>query len=46
MEQALDRCGLPDSREVKGWEATVAALSTALVLRDLRAERARLGAAG
>lgn len=36
VEQALDRCGLPDSSEDKGWEATVAALDTALVLRDLR----------
>jgi len=36
VEQALDRCGRPDSREDKGWEATVAALQTALVLRDLR----------
>jgi len=37
VEQALDRCGLPDSKEDKGWEATVAALSTALVLSGLRA---------
>ena len=36
VEQALDRCGLPDSREDKGWEATVAALQTALVLVELR----------
>lgn len=36
LEQALDRAGLPDSREDKGWEATVAALDTALVLRGLR----------
>lgn len=36
VEQALDRCGRPDSAEDKGWEATVAALDTALVLRDLR----------
>jgi 6,7-dimethyl-8-ribityllumazine synthase len=36
LGQALDRCGLPDSGEDKGWEATVAALDTALVLRDLR----------
>lgn len=36
LEQALERCGLPDSREDKGWEATVAALDTALVLRELR----------
>jgi len=36
MEQARDRCGLPDSREDKGWEAVVAALDTALVLRSVR----------
>ncbi|GAA1581829.1 6,7-dimethyl-8-ribityllumazine synthase [Actinomadura kijaniata] len=36
MEQALDRAGLPDSHEDKGWEATVAALDTALTLRGLR----------
>lgn len=36
LEQALDRCGLPDSAEDKGWEATVAALDAALVLRGLR----------
>jgi len=34
--QALDRCGLPDSVEDKGFEACVAALDSALVLRDLR----------
>ncbi|MBA9006584.1 MULTISPECIES: 6,7-dimethyl-8-ribityllumazine synthase [Thermomonospora] len=36
IEQALDRSGLPGSREDKGWEATVAALDTALTLRGLR----------
>ena len=36
LEQARDRAGLPDSREDKGWEATIAALDTALVLRSLR----------
>jgi 6,7-dimethyl-8-ribityllumazine synthase len=46
VEQALDRCGKPDSREDKGWEATVAALSTALVLRGLRTERVRRRAVG
>jgi 6,7-dimethyl-8-ribityllumazine synthase len=35
-EQALDRCGLPTSTEDKGFQACVAALQTALVLRDLR----------
>lgn len=34
--QALDRCGLPDSAEDKGFEACVAALDTAVVLRGLR----------
>jgi len=36
VEQALDRCGRPGSVEDKGWEATVAALDTAVVLRQLR----------
>jgi 6,7-dimethyl-8-ribityllumazine synthase len=36
LDQARDRAGLPGSREDKGWEATVAALDTALVLRSLR----------
>lgn len=36
LDQARDRCGLPDSSEDKGWEAVVAALDTALVLRCLR----------
>jgi 6,7-dimethyl-8-ribityllumazine synthase len=36
VEQALDRSGGPGSAEDKGWEATVAALGTALVLRSLR----------
>lgn len=35
-QQALDRAGLPDSKEDKGQEATVAALDTAHVLRGLR----------
>ena len=43
LEQARDRCGLDDSHEDKGWEAVVAALDTALVLRSLRGT-ARLGA--
>ncbi|TCC60161.1 6,7-dimethyl-8-ribityllumazine synthase [Kribbella pittospori] len=33
--QALDRAGLPDSREDKGYEATQAALSTLLAVRGL-----------
>jgi 6,7-dimethyl-8-ribityllumazine synthase len=36
VEQALDRSGGPGSAEDKGWEATVAALRSALVLRSLR----------
>jgi 6,7-dimethyl-8-ribityllumazine synthase len=36
-EQARDRAGLPGSAEDKGWEAAVAALTTALTLRSLRA---------
>ena len=37
-EQALDRAGLPGSAEDKGEQAAAAALSTALTLRDLRAQ--------
>jgi 6,7-dimethyl-8-ribityllumazine synthase len=36
LEQARDRSGLDGSHEDKGWEAVVAALDTALVLRSLR----------
>ena len=36
-DQALARAGFPDSAEDKGFEACVAALDTALVLRGLRA---------
>ncbi|GGL20619.1 6,7-dimethyl-8-ribityllumazine synthase [Planomonospora parontospora] len=36
VEQALDRSGLPGSHEDKGYEATVAALETAVLLRGLR----------
>ena len=35
-QQAIDRAGLPDSAEDKGAQATAAALSTALTLRQLR----------
>ncbi|MCW2832554.1 MAG: ribH [Nocardioides sp.] len=38
-EQALDRAGLEGSREDKGWEATSAALATALVLSGVRGVR-------
>ena len=37
VEQARERSGAEGSKEDKGWEATVAALETALVLRGLRA---------
>jgi 6,7-dimethyl-8-ribityllumazine synthase len=36
VEQAQDRAGGPGSREDKGYEATIAALDTALVLGGLR----------
>ena len=36
LQEARDRCGLPDSSEDKGWEAVVAALDTALLLRSIR----------
>lgn len=39
--EARDRAGLEDSAEDKGWEAVVAALDTALLLRSLR--RGELG---
>lgn len=35
LDQALDRSGLPGSKEDKGYESTVAALETALLLRTL-----------
>jgi 6,7-dimethyl-8-ribityllumazine synthase len=37
-EQARDRAGLPTSAEDQGAQATAAALSTALTLRDLHAK--------
>jgi len=40
-EQALDRCGLTGSAEDKGFDACLAAMATALVLRGLRAEAER-----
>jgi 6,7-dimethyl-8-ribityllumazine synthase len=43
LAQALDRSGSADSAEDKGWDATVAALDTALVLRDLRHPRSSVG---
>jgi len=38
-QQALDRAGLPGSREDKGREAVEAAVSTALVLKKIGAKR-------
>lgn len=35
VEQAIERSGQPGSKEDKGWEAVIAALDTALVLRKL-----------
>jgi 6,7-dimethyl-8-ribityllumazine synthase len=42
-EQARDRAGLPGSAEDKGWEAAIAALATALTLRDLRSPQRTTG---
>jgi 6,7-dimethyl-8-ribityllumazine synthase len=39
VESARDRSGLPGSKEDKGWEAVVAALDTAVVLRDIRSSQ-------
>ncbi|MEU0479873.1 6,7-dimethyl-8-ribityllumazine synthase [Streptosporangium sp. NPDC006013] len=36
LDQAVDRSGVPGSHEDKGYEATVAALEAALLLRELR----------
>ena len=36
IEEARDRSGLPESSEDKGWEAAVAALDTAILLRSIR----------
>jgi 6,7-dimethyl-8-ribityllumazine synthase len=42
-QQARDRAGLPGSAEDKGWEAAIAALTTALTLRGLRGPQRRTG---
>jgi 6,7-dimethyl-8-ribityllumazine synthase len=42
-QQARDRAGLPGSAEDKGWEATIAALATALTLRGLRTPQRATG---
>ena len=36
LKQAVDRSGVEGSSEDKGWDAVLAALETALVLRSLR----------
>jgi 6,7-dimethyl-8-ribityllumazine synthase len=43
IEQARDRAGLAGSSEDKGREAALAALETALVLRELRSVRRQPG---
>jgi 6,7-dimethyl-8-ribityllumazine synthase len=43
LKQAKARDGGPESLEDKGWEATVAALDTALVLQGLRHPAHRIG---
>jgi 6,7-dimethyl-8-ribityllumazine synthase len=35
VEQAIERCGGPGCKEDKGWEAVIAALDAALVLRSI-----------
>ncbi|MEP7026922.1 MAG: 6,7-dimethyl-8-ribityllumazine synthase [Actinomycetota bacterium] len=44
IDQARNRSGREDSAEDKGWDATVAALETALVLQGLRRAAQRTGA--
>jgi 6,7-dimethyl-8-ribityllumazine synthase len=38
IDQAIERCGGPGSKEDKGWEAVIAALDAALVLRQVRGQ--------
>lgn len=40
QEQAVDRAGFPDSVEDKGAESMIAALDTAVILRELRGQHA------
>ena len=42
-QQARDRAGLPGSAEDKGWEAAIAALATALTLREVRTPQRSTG---
>jgi 6,7-dimethyl-8-ribityllumazine synthase len=41
IKQAIDRSGTEDSAEDKGWDAVLAALETALLLRSLRQPQPR-----
>ena len=43
LAQAVERSGAPGSAEDKGWDAAIAALDTALVLRELRHPRSSVG---
>ncbi len=43
LEQAVERSGGPGSKEDKGADAMIAALTTALVLRGLRGPSGRMG---
>ena len=45
-EQALDRAGLPESSEDKGREAAMAAVETALTLREIRRAASQSSADG
>ena len=38
LQQARDRSGADDSSEDKGWDAVIAALETAIMLRSLRSQ--------
>lgn len=46
LQQAIDRSGASGSSEDKGWDAVVAALETALVIRSLRSRDCESGLAG
>jgi 6,7-dimethyl-8-ribityllumazine synthase len=46
LAQARDRCGGPGSAEDKGWEAVIAALDAALVLRQLNGQEISGGGSG
>jgi 6,7-dimethyl-8-ribityllumazine synthase len=44
VEQAVDRAGGPSATEDKGWSATIAALDAALILRQVRGQKATTAA--